>query len=173
MSLYTIQQETREILEKYLSSFDSESGEIFDENLFLETKKELAEQENKANESLENVLKYRANISWDIASIESEIKRLSEIKAMLTRKESTLWKYIERFFRTLYDGKNQIIGNFQLWFRSSTAVNITNEAGLPKEYLRVIPESTAPDKKAIWEALKDWKEVAWAELEKRKNFFIK
>lgn len=173
MSLYTIKQEAHEVIEKYLTSFDSETGEIFDEATYLSTQKQLAELENKANESMEWMLQYRQNIAWEIASIESEINRLSDMKNILSKKGDWIGRYIEYFFRTMWQGKTLTFGLFQLGFRKSSAVKIIDENAIPREFLRVIPESTAPDKTAIKDALKDWKQIAGAEIEERETFFIK
>jgi hypothetical protein len=55
----------------------------------------------------------------------------------------------------MWEGKTMNFGLFQLGYRKSTAVNITDDTAIPSEYMRVIPESKAPDKTAIKDALKE------------------
>ena len=173
MSLYKIKSEFQEKLTQYLATHDTETGEILDENSFIQLRKELEELENQANESLEETLKYRQNIESEIVSYDSEIERLIDAKQKLAKKSESLSRYIQYFFRTLWKGNTVHFWLFQLGYRKSTAVNITDESALPAEYLRIIPETKAPDKKMIKEALKEWKKIAGAELEERENFFIK
>lgn len=173
MSLYPIKQEFQEKLTQYFATQDTETGEILDETRFMQLREELWTLENIANESLEETLKYRQNLEAEIASYDSEIKRLTEAKQKIAKKSESIEKYIQYFFRTMWEGKTMNFGLFQLGYRKSTAVNITDESALPGEYMRIIPESKAPDKTAIKDALKEWKQIAGAELEERENFFIK
>lgn len=173
MSLYPIKQEFQEKLTQYFATQDTETGEILDETRFIQLREELWMLENIANESLEETLKYRQNLEAEIASYDSEIKRLTEAKQKIAKKSESIEKYIQYFFRTMWEGKTMNFGLFQLGYRKSTAVSITDESALPWEYMRVIPESKAPDKTAIKDALKEWKQIAGATLEERENFFIK
>lgn len=174
MSLYTLKQEAEEIFEKFLTTMDETTGEVFDEELHLKAQEELKEIENQTNESFLWALEKRQNIEAQIASIDAEIKRLGEMKTPLVKRSNNLEKYIAYFFKSLYGGKKQLIGMFQLGYRKSTAVMIENIENIPREFMRIPePQPAIPDKKAIGDALKEGKEVGGCKLEERENFFIK
>jgi len=174
MSIYTLPQEVEQSLDLFYSCFDENTGElIVDQSIMEERQKALDELQNQTNEVTEWYLKDRANKIAYIAGIESEIERLSKVVSQEKKKVSRSENLLERIFARLYEGKAMVIGSFKLSYRSSEAVIIDNEQGLPKEFLRVVPETTAPDKVAIKTALKEGKSVPWASLETRQNFSIK
>jgi len=174
MSIYTLPQEVEQSLDLFYSCFDENTGElIVDQSIMEERQKALDELQNQTNEVTEWYLKDRANKLAYIAGIESEIERLSKVVSQEKKKVSRSENLLERIFARLYEGKAMVIGSFKLSYRASEAVVIDNEQGLPKEFLRVVPETIAPDKIAIKTALKEGKVVPWASLETRQNFSIK
>jgi len=174
MSIYTLPQEVEQSLDLFYSCFDESTGElIVSEEIMTERQSKLEELQNQTNEITEWYLKDRANKLAYIAGIESEIERLSKIVSSEKKKVSRSENLLERIFARLYEWKPLVIGSFKLSYRSSEAVVIENEAGLPKEFLRVVPETVAPDKVKIKESLKAGTPVPWASLETRQNFSIK
>ena len=61
---------------------------------------------------------------------------------------------------------------YKLSYRKSESVEISNENALPKEFMKE-KITTAPDKVAIKEALKNWQEVPWASIKINNNLQIK
>ncbi len=174
MSIYTLPQEVEQALDLFYSCFDEVSWElIVEESIMLERQKTLDDLQNQTSEVTEWYLKDRANKLAYIAGIESEIDRLSKVVSSEKKKVARAENLLERIFARLYEWKAILIGSFKLSYRSSEAVVIENEAGLPKEFLRVIPETVAPDKIKIKENLKAWIPVPGASLETRQNFSIK
>jgi len=159
-NIYTLPIEVSEAIEKLNSLFDSETGELLSsEEEYNQAQAHLDSLANQTNETTEWYLKERANTLAYIAWIESEIDRLSKI---VTREK----KKVSRF-------DNLLESSFKRSYRKSEAVLIENELWLPKEFLRVVPETVAPDKIAIKKALSEWKSVPWASLETRQSFSIK
>lgn len=173
MSIYTLPQEVEIAMTAYYECFDEMWELIVDESIMLGYQKNLDELANKTQETTEWYLKDRANKLAYIAWVESEIDRLSKIVSSEKRKVARSENLIERIFSRLYEGKPLVIGTFKLSYRASQAVIIENEAGLPKEFLRVVPETVAPDKKAIKEAIESGIKVPGASIESRQNFQIK
>lgn len=174
MSIYTLPREVEQSLDLFYSCFDELSWElVVEESIMLDRQKALDELQNETNEITEWYLKDRANKLAFIAWVESEIERLQKVVSSEKKKVARSENLLERIFARLYDGKAMLIGSFKLSYRASEAVVIDNEAGLQKDFLRVIPESIAPDKVKIKEALKAGIIVIWARLETRQNFTIK
>lgn len=177
MSIYTLPQEVSQAMDKYYSLFDMETWELLgsEEELTL-AQSTLDELANKSWETTEWYLKDRANKLAYIAWIESEIDRLSKVASQEKKKVARSENLLERIFSKIYEGKAMVIWSFKLSYRSSEAVLIENEAGIPKEFLRIIPavaESTAPDKIAIKKAINEGIEVPGATIETRQSFQIK
>ena len=59
------------------------------------------------------------------------------------------------------------------WRKNPASVEITDEAAIPKRLLRVVPETTAPDKKAILDDLKAKRAVPGARLVQKMRLEIK
>lgn len=174
MSIYTLPQEVEQALDLFYSCFDEVSWElVVEESIMIERQKTLDELQNQTNETTEWYLKDRANKLAYIAGIESEIERLSKIVSSEKKKVARSENLLERIFARLYEWKAMLIGSFKLSYRASEAVVIENEVWLPKEFLRVIPETVAPDKVKIKETLKAGIPVPGATLETRQNFSIK
>lgn len=177
MSIYTLPKEVSEAMDKFYSLFDMDSWELIgtEEDLAL-AQSNLDELANKTNETTEWYLKDRANRLAYIAGIESEIERLQKIVAREKKTISRSENLLERIFGRIYEGKPIVFGSFKLSYRTSEAVLIENEEGIPKEFLRIIPavaESTAPDKVAIKKAINDGIKVPGATIETRQSFQIK
>ena len=76
------------------------------------------------------------------------------------------------FFLNAYNKKEFNTELYKLSYRKSESVEISNENALPKEFLKE-KITTAPDKVAIKEALKNWQEVPWASIKVSQNLQVK
>lgn len=65
----------------------------------------MSELENKRDEKIENILKYRANLLADSLGIEAEIQRLMKLRDSSAKKADKLEKYLESILAI--DGKDK------------------------------------------------------------------
>ena len=103
------------------------------------------------------------NIESDIDAIDAEIKRLNEKKKTIQAKSEWMRDYLKRNMEAT--GINKIsCPLFSITLSAaSKQVEITDEAALPDDYVRV-KTTVAPDKVAIAKALKDGVDVPGAVL---------
>lgn len=168
--IYEINQDIEILLEKYYNCFDSETGEqIVEDNIVEAIQKELQENQNKLEEFKEWILKKRANDLADINWIDSEIKRLSEMKAKRQNKVKQWENFIKYIFWELE--KPIYFANFQLGYRKSKSVELSEDFN-EKEYIKE-KISYAPDKTLIKKDLESWKKIKGASIKENKNFYIK
>lgn len=179
MSIYTLPYEVQEAIENYYRLFDSDSWELIgtEEELAL-AQSTIDELANKTNDTTEWYLKDRANKLAYIAWIESEIGRLQGVIEKKQKELARSENLIERIFSRIYNGEKTIIGSFSLSYTKSESCNIDDETKIPQEYLRItpekiIPESSAPDKVAIKDAIKSGKEIPGASILVKKTLKIK
>jgi hypothetical protein len=98
------------------------------------------------------------NVNRHSAGIASEIRRLSELKAMYDRRYEKGKYRIDYLMKAFQIEKLDTELN-KLSFRSSSSVEVVDETTLPAEYFRIVPESKSVDKIAIKQAFKEGKEV--------------
>jgi hypothetical protein len=110
-------------------------------------------------------------LNGDILKIDTETKRLAERKSAIQRGIDRMKAGLSDYMTTT--GKKKITaGLFNLSFRKSEAVVITNETALPAEFIKT-KTTTAPDKTAIKNAIKSGREVSGAEIQTNMNLQIK
>ena len=89
MSLYIINKKMLEIL-------DWE----FDEEQIEEVQNQFLKLEWDKNEKIDNTIKYIRNVEWDFENLDTEIKRLQELKKIKQLKIEKL-NFFGRFFKIL------------------------------------------------------------------------
>ena len=175
MNIYELPNDIIKALDEFYACFDQDTGEL------IKTEEELAiaqhnleELQNKSNETMEWLLKSRANSLASIAGAQLEVERIQKKIDSEQKKIDRTENIIDMIFKKTYEGKASIFGNFKVSYKESEAVIIDDVTQLPKEY--VVEETkvvTSYPKKAIKEAIESGKEVKWAHIEKRNNLQIK
>lgn len=110
---------------------------------------------------------YNMNIEW----IKTEIARLQDIMEKYTKKMEKAKDSIDWIMKATNTDKIDTKLNC-ISYRKSEAVLIQDEAMIPTEYWKE-KVTKSVDKTMIKEAIKSWKEVAWAVIEERQNLQIK
>lgn len=107
----------------------------------------------------------------NVAAIDAEIKRLTDLKRSYTDKQTSLKEYLR--YNMERTGISKIECDlFKITLRKgSPVVKVTDESLLDDDYVNVKTTIT-PDKRKIGAALKDGKEVAGAELETGKSSIL-
>lgn len=121
----------------------------------------------------EGCIKLAVSKQMEANAIKMEVERLKKRADKLNKDAEWLEGYVEReMVRTeMMEIKS---GLFTLKLRMSPpSVYVENESALPTHYLRIVPATTAPDKVAIKEALKDGVEVPGAYLTQSLKLNIK
>ncbi len=153
-------------IEELISSdsfdIDQETGEMFDNTELLQSL--LDEVETAKDEKADGICALIRQAKADEEFIQEEIKRLSERKAMFKRKQDSLKELLDY----LLAGQKLKTTRNTIFYRNSTAVEITNEEKIPAEYITV-KEVFSFDKKRIKEALADFTEIEGAELKVTKS----
>lgn len=173
MNVYELSQETEKAFSGYLSCFDPDTGEQTATDEEVATKyAELKELENRKDELVEWALKKRANALSNCAAAKAEIDRIAQLGEREGKTASRMEKLIGLFFPADKTPKPVILGNFQVSYRASSAVEILDASKLPKKFI-VKKVTTSPDKTAISAAIKAGKKVPGARIEERQNIQIK
>ena len=145
MNLYDIDRAIMECI-------DAETGEVVDID-------KLSALTMERDTKVENIALWIKNLLAEADALDAEKKAFEErAKAAKAKAES-----LKRYLTDALAGQKFKTTRVQVTFRASQSVNITDEAALPQEYVRVKTE-TAPDKTAIKEALKAGIAVTGAEL---------
>lgn len=165
-SIYNISNELRKTLDNLSNGIgiDQETGEIDPEIV-----NQLAiTQENLQLKAIDYGFIIK-NFDDELDIIDKEIKRLTELKK---QKKNTQDRLKETLTNAMLEfGIEKIKGEtFQLSFRESESVEITDETLIPLDYQRVKMEV---DKVAIKKAIKNNEFVPGAELIKKQNLQIK
>lgn len=144
-----------------MGCIDGETGEVIDP---VKLDGLMMQRERK----LEGVALWIKNLKADMSALKAEKDAFAEREKQTKAKLESLSEWLTRAL----DGEKFETPKVKVSFRSSEAVEITDESLLPKDYIRVKTE-TAPDKVAIKEALKHSFIVPGAELVQNKNIQIK
>lgn len=161
-SLYHIRREHLDIL----AQIEEQDGELADHQEYALQLTEEAFQEKAV--SVGFITKFLAN---DVTLIDAEIKRLQALKAATARRQEWFEDQLAGAMRQF--GVEKIdTPTLKISFRKSLAVEVEDEAKLPACYV-VTKTTTAPDKKAIKEAIQKGQEVPGASLTERQNLQIK
>lgn len=154
MKLYEIDSEI-------LNCIDFETGEIIDPE-------RLEALQMERGRKIENVALWVKNLKADLTAFKAEKEAFAERERQAKNKIESLSKWLTMAL----DGEKFSTSKVVVSFRNSEAVEITDEAAIPKEYIRQKIE-TAPDKTAIKEALKSNFQIPGAILVQNKNIQIK
>lgn len=154
MKLYEIDSEI-------LNCIDLETGEIIDPE-------RLEALQMERGRKIENVALWVKNLKADLTAFKAEKEAFAERERQAKNKIESLSNWLTRAL----NGEKFSTSKVAVSFRNSEAVEIIDEAAIPKEYIRQKIE-TAPDKIAIKEALKHNIEVPGAALLQNKNISIK
>lgn len=150
-----------EIDRAIIECIDFETGEILDED-------QLERLQIERDDKIENVACFIKNLNADIKALKEEEQSLAERRKAKENKVEQLKKYLAGALNnTPFESTRARIG-----FRRSTAVEIVDEAIIPKKYLNK-EVVVKVDKKAIGEALKQGVSVKGAELKENFNIQIK
>ncbi len=120
-------------------------------------------------QKVDNICRFIKNLESDARQYKEEIERLKGRMDAAGKKVDSLKLYLASHLEA---GKKADVPSAQIRWRKSVAVSITDEAKLPKAFLKEIVE-VKPDKTAIKDHLKKGEEVPGACLEERQNLSIK
>ena len=154
MNLYEIDSEI-------LNCIDLETGEVIDPE-------RLEALQMERGRKIENVALWVKNLKADLSAYKAEKEAFAEREKQAKAKIESLSKWLT----TALNGQKFSTSKVVVSFRNSEAVEIVDEAAIPKEYIRQKIE-TAPDKAAIKEALKHNLDVPGASLIQNQNISIK
>lgn len=132
MTTFTILSEYHAINDLQESiEYDEETGELIDNS---ETIKELLnELEADKDSKLDNIEYMKRNFKVSEDGLSSEIKRLTERKNSMKKKQEQLIK-LQDF---LLNGEKVKTDKFTFFYGSSKSVDIEDESAIPEAYLKV------------------------------------
>ena len=121
----------------------------------------------------ENTNKVIKMFSYNNAAIDTEIKRLQEVKQHNENAIERLKTGIENMMIAL--GKREIKTPLfsAKWVKNPPAVVITDESQVDARYLTIIPQTTKVNKNAIKDDLKNGIELPYAHLEQKERLQLK
>lgn len=154
MTLYEIDSEI-------MNCIDFETGEIIDPE-------RLEALQMERGRKIENVALWVKNLKADLEAFKAEKEAFAEREKQAKAKIESLSKWLTGAL----NGEKFSTSKVVVSFRNSEAVEITNEALIPRKFIRKKIE-TAPDKAAIKDAIKSGLKVRGAELVKNQNIQIK
>ena len=167
MKTYDIKEEflaIQELLEN--EEFDEVTGELIDNS---ETVQELlAEVQENMEEKANGICYLITENKMYEDSLKAEAKRLTARAKMFARVQDNL----KELLKFLLNGEKLKTERFTISYRKSTSVNITDDSLIPAEFINV-KETFTVDKKAVADKLKDFEEVAGAELVVKNSITIK
>ena len=166
MTLYEINAAIGEAIERVLGSVDPETGEVNEADANA-----LEELRAAKDEKLDNIGAYIKNLDAEADALAAESKKLADRAAAKKRHSERLKRYVGDYLLAEETYKYETT-RVAYSFRTSTAVEISNESLLPKKYFAKKVEYK-PDKKAIKAALDAGQKVRGAEIVKKNNLQIK
>ena len=116
---------------------------------------------------------YIINEEADIPAIEAEIERLGQRKTTIENRSKRMAEYIKRSMEAVNTPEIKTPTLTLKIVKNPTRIEITDETVIDKKYMRVIPESYEPDKKAIKEQIESGIGVKGAELVQSTRLKIK
>lgn len=135
------------------------------------TQDDLELLEIELKEKSDNIIKYVQNLEGNINIIDTEIKRLQELKKTEKNKIERMKEYIKYSMDKM--GLKKIespIGKISL--RKSESVEIEDIEKIPGEFV-TIKQTFNPDKTAIKKAIKEGREIEGAKVVIKENITIK
>lgn len=157
-TIYEMTEQAQELLDLLTD------GEI-DEQTFLDTIEGMG-----AIDKIENICKVISCLSADSQMFSNEIKRCQDRKRTIDNNITRLKKSLYDFY--IASGQKQLkAGTFTVSSRKSTAVKITNEEAIPRDYFTIpMPKANLT---AIKQAIKEGKNVPGTEIEERESVQIR
>lgn len=128
-------------------------------------------------QSMDNTLKYYFNLSADVDTVDSEIKRLTALKKSVTWRVNRTKSYINHCMNLSGQMKYQST-IWTVWYRKSESVIVTDEAIVPDDYKITETVTTTkllskPELKAAIKALPEWESIPWVEIQTKQNIQVK
>ena len=160
MTLYEI---NKAIEDAFYSAMDPETGEIISE----EALEALDKLEEARADKVENIALFVKNLSAEAEAIKAEEEKLYARRKTAENRA----KWLKDYLSNMLGGEKFKSARCSISFRNTKAVNITNAAAIPEEFL--IPQEPKVDKRGIGKALKDGVVINGAELEERRSIVIK
>ncbi len=173
MNLYKLEIEIEEVLEKYYNCFDEDWIQIVTDEEFQTINSELLDLQNRKSDFIEWLLKKRVNINSDILWLDSEIKRLQDMKKSLLSQSEKTENFIENIVSKTYEWKPIIYWSFKVSFRKSEQLIVDNQDLVPNELKKHIPESYIIDKTELKKLIKNWELIEWVHIEEKSNLQIR
>lgn len=171
MNLYEINSEIADAIESMFDSVNPETGEI-DAGTVERLESLKAERAAK----LDGIGAYLKNLDSDIDALDAEIKNLQARKKVKENRKERLKTYTADFLASEITDENPKprfeSARVVLSLRSSESVEITDESGIPAEFIKV-KTTTEPDKTAIKKAIKAGESVNGAVLVTKNKLQIK
>ena len=119
------------------------------------------------NDKVRNIACFIKNLKAEAKAVKEEKEKLYARQKAAENKADQLADYLQR----ILDGKKMKGTEYEITYRKSQAVEITDESQIPEGYR--IPQPDKIDKAAILDALKHDCDVPGAELEVRTHIQIK
>lgn len=120
--------------------------------------------EGAFEQKVEGILKLKRSKEATVELVKVEIERLQKIVSKHEKDAKWLNNYVECEMQR--SNKTEVKGNLFTAKLQLTPprVEVVNELAIPRSYLRVVPESAAPDKIRIKDALQNGQSVPGCEL---------
>ena len=160
MNLFDIDIRIEQIAQ---AAYDAESGEILDEQMLEELDKLELEKDKK----IENTALFIKGKRALASAISGEIKALQMRKKVAERMADNAEKYLEVYM----GGEKFSTPRVSVSWKTTQAVNVTDLAKVPKEYLRY--KDPEVNKTAVSKLLKAGKTVEGCELETHTSIVLK
>jgi hypothetical protein len=135
------------------------------------TQDDLELLEIELKEKSDNIIKYVQNLEGNINIIDTEIKRLQQIKQQEKNKLDNLKEYIKYCLNKMNVKKiDSTLGKITI--RKSESLEVIDLEKIPGEFV-TIKQTFQPDKTAIKKAIKEGKEIEGAKVVIKENITIK
>jgi hypothetical protein len=156
LSLYQMTADYQKAL-SHLSEMD------IDEQTLLDTLEGL---QGELTAKAENVCAFTLNLEAEADAMKAAEKRIADRRRSLESKAKKMREYLLTNMQA--SGITEISANDKSFrirvMKGSESVLIEDEAAIPVDYKRIIPETSAPDKTLIKKAIKDGYEVSGAKV---------
>ena len=164
MTLYEINQQIEEAINKMFAEVDEETGEVSQENIDILESLQMAR-----DEKIESIGCYIKNLKAETEALKAEEDRLKARRVAKEKRAERLKKYVTD---TLGGENWDKSAKVAFAFRSSDQTIIDNIDIIPPIYLKTKTE-ISPDKTKIKAAIKDGATVPGAHIEAVKNIQVK
>lgn len=162
MKLYEINEQLFNALE-----WQSEDANEADDEIWCDLINEVAIQRE---EKIDGVCSYIKTLRAEAEAIKAEQENLATRRKRAEKRAEWLETYLKSNLQECEQFKT---ARNEIKWRKSESVQITDESRIPLDYMRIIPETKAPDKIAINKAIKEGGDVSGAELIITNNMSIK